>query len=135
MFYLNALTNKHPNKNTMHTYSFEKLEFWHDSRDLIKKIYLITKKFPDDEEFGLINQIRRASISVASNLAEGISRNTNKDRAHFTQLSYSSLMEVMNQLIISEDLNYLCKNDLNEFRKLVEKISNKLNSLRRTQLK
>lgn len=84
--------------------SFEKLTVWIDSKELIKLIYLITKEFPTEEKFGLTNQIRRAGISVASNLAEGTSRNTNKDKAHFTTLSFSSLMEALNQIIISYEL-------------------------------
>ena len=82
-------------------FSFEKLNVWIDSKEFIKQIYLITKTFPDEEKFGLINQLRRASVSIASNLAEGTSRNTNKDKAHFTTLAFSSLMEVLNQIIIS----------------------------------
>ena len=88
-------------------FSFEKLTVWVDSKELIKVIYTITKVFPEEEKFGLTNQLRRASISVASNLAEGISRNTNKDKAHFTTMSYSSLMEVLNQVIISKELNFI----------------------------
>jgi len=84
-------------------YSFEKLNVWVDSKELIKIIYNIIKSFPDEEKFGLTNQLRRASISVASNLAEGTSRNTNKDMAHFTMLSFSSLMEVLNQIIIAHE--------------------------------
>ena len=60
-------------------FSFEKLNVWIDSRELVKMIYTVTRKFPDEEKFGLTSQLRRASISVASNLAEGTSRKT-KDR-------------------------------------------------------
>ena len=84
-------------------FSFEKLNVWVDSKELIKIIYNITKSFPDEEKFGLTNQLRRASISVTSNLAEGTSRNTNKDMAHSTTLSFSSLMEVLNQIIIAHE--------------------------------
>lgn len=70
----------------MHTFSFEKLTVWVDSKELVKMIYSITKQFPDEEKFGLISQLRRASISIASNLAEGTSRMTNKDKAHFTTI-------------------------------------------------
>ncbi len=66
-----------------YTFSFEKLNVWIDSKELVKEIYSITQKFPSEEKFGLTNQLRRASISVASNLAEGTSRNTNKDKVHF----------------------------------------------------
>ena len=75
-----------------YTFSFEKLKVWIDSKELIKAIYLITKAFPSEEKFGLTNQLRRASISVASNLAERTSRETHKDKARFTTIAYSSLM-------------------------------------------
>jgi four helix bundle protein len=115
-------------------FSFEKLNVWIDSKELIKLIYIVPKKFPDEEKFGLTNQLRRASISVASNLAEGTSRKTYKDKAHFTTMSYSSLMEVLNQTIIAKDLNYISNDDYTILRTQIEKISNKLNALRNSQL-
>ncbi|XCF05333.1 four helix bundle protein [Tamlana crocina] len=117
-----------------YTFSFEKLNVWSDSKQLVKSIYLITKDFPNEEKFGLTNQLRRASISIASNLAEGTSRHTNKDKAHFSTLAFSSLMEVLNQIIISKDLGFLRENDYQMLRSEVEKISNKLNALRNSQL-
>ncbi len=117
-----------------YTFSFEKLNVWLDSKELIKLIYTITKDFPSEEKFGLTNQIRRASVSIASNLAEGTSRNTNKDKAHFTTLSFSSLMEVLNQIIIARELNYIEENNYQLLRSEIEKISNMLNALRNSQL-
>ena len=117
-----------------YTFSFEKLNVWIDSKNLVKLIYLVTKEFPDEEKFGLTNQIRRASVSVCSNLAEGTSRISNKDKAHFTTLSYSSLMEVLNQIIIAYELNFLNMENYNVVRTEIEKISNKLNALRNSQL-
>jgi len=115
-------------------FSFEKLNVWIDSKELVKIIYIITRKFPDEEKFGLTNLLRRAAISIASNLAEGTSRKTNKDKAHFTTMSYSSLMEVLNQIIISKELNFIDEDDYQMVRKSIEKISNKLNALRNSQL-
>src|SRR5690606_5588122 len=117
-----------------YTFSFEKLNVWIDSKELVKLIYSVTKDFPDEEKFGLTNQLRRASISVASNLAEGTSRKTSKDKAHFTTLSFSSLMEVLNQIIIAKELNFLNEDNYKIIRTEIEKISNKLNALRNTQL-
>ncbi len=90
----------------MFTYSFEKLEVWKLSRSLVRQIYTITHTFPDKEKYGLTQQIRRAAISIASNLAEGTSRQTPKENANFTQIAFSSLMELLNQLIIANDLEY-----------------------------
>lgn len=115
-------------------FSFEKLTAWVDSKELIKIIYTITKSFPEEEKFGLTNQLRRASVSVASNLAEGTSRNTNKDKAHFTTMSYSSLMEVLNQIIISKELNFINEENYKVLRESFEKIANKLNALRKAQI-
>lgn len=111
------------------TYSFEKLEVWHDSRTLTKMIYTITKGFPDEEKFGLTNQMRRAAISVSSNIVEGSYRSTGKDKSNFMTFAYSSLMELLNQTIASLDLNYINEDQYNEIRKQIEKVSNKLNSL------
>jgi four helix bundle protein len=118
----------------MYIYSFEKLEVWQLCRKLIVKIYSSSSNFPDDEKFGLISQLRRASISIASNIAEGSSRNTSKDKANFYQIAFSSLMEVLNQLIISVDLGFLENQKLVELRIQIDEIANKLNALRKSQL-
>lgn len=119
----------------MRTYSFEKLTVWQESKELIKDIYRITKDFPTEEKFGLISQLQRASVSIASNLAEGTSRKTNKDKAHFTTIAFSSAMEVLNQIIISKELNFISEKDYILVREKLEKISNMLNALRNSQLK
>jgi len=116
----------------IHVFGFEKLKVWEEIRILIKGIYSVTKNFPKDEQFCLVNQIRRASISVSSNLAEGSSRTSSKDQAHFYQLSYSSLMEVLSQLVGSNDLEYVSASKYNESRKQIEKISFFLNGLRKS---
>jgi len=117
-----------------YTFSFEKLRVWINSKELVKLIYKITKSFPDEEKFGITSQLRRASISIASNLAEGTSRNTNKDKAHFTTLSFSSLMEVLNQIIITKELNFISEDNYQVVRSEIERISNELNALRKSQL-
>ena len=115
-------------------FSFEKLTVWLDSKELIIVIYKVTHKFPEGEKFGLTSQLRRASVSVASNLAEGTSRKTKKDKAHFTTMSFSSLMEVLNQVIISKELNFINDIDYKIIRESIEKIANKLNALRKSQI-
>lgn len=115
-------------------FSFEKLKVWQNSRELITLIYKITNTFPDKEKFCLVDQIRRAIISVASNLAEGSSRVSSKDQAHFTNLAYSSLMEVLNQLYIANDLNYISEEIFLGLKKKISEISNQLNALRKSQL-
>ena len=110
-------------------YSFEKLEVWHDARELTKIIYKITKGFPDDERFGITNQMRRSVISVSSNIVEGSYRSSGKDKSNFMTIAYSSLMELLNQCIVSLDLSYINETQYNEIRIQIEKVSNKLNSL------
>jgi four helix bundle protein len=114
----------------MYTYSFEKLEVWQNARDLAKQIYIVTKSYPEEEKFGLINQMRRAVISISSNIAEGSGRTSSKDYAHFIQIAYGSLLELLNQLILSVDLEYISDSSYLDLRANVEEISNKLNSLR-----
>ena len=118
----------------MKVYSFEKLDVWNESVELVKLIYDITDAFPNDEKFGLISQLRRASVSISSNLAEGTSRKTNKDKAYFTTVAFSSSMEILNQLIISKELKFINENDYILARTKIEKITNMLNALRKYQL-
>jgi four helix bundle protein len=94
-----------------------------------KRLYQTTSTFPDFEKFGIVSQIRRASISVCSNIAEGSSRKSGKEQVHFYYMSFSSLMEVFNQLIISNDLGYLGDDVLNGLRNDVYEISKMLNCL------
>lgn len=119
----------------MYLYSFEKLEVWKESIKLVETIYVLTNNFPENEKFGLVSQLRRATISISSNLAEGTSRSTNKDKAHFTTIAYSSTMEILNQLIISKELKFINEKSYLETREQIYKISNMLNALRKSQLK
>ena len=115
-------------------FSFEKLAVWQEARVLVKETYLLTKSFPDDEKYSLVQQIRRAISSVAANLAEGTTRTSAKDQAHFTTLSFSSLMEVLNHLMISFDLGYITKDQLNKFRVKIQPLSVRLSNLKKSQL-
>jgi four helix bundle protein len=113
----------------MYTFSFEKLEVWKKARLLTNKIYKLTQEFPDSEKFGIMGQLRRAVISICSNIAEGSSRKSKKDQGHFYNIAYSSLMETLNQLIISNDLDYLSTPILDELRNEIHTISLMLNNL------
>ena len=118
----------------MYTYSFEKLDVWHLSRLMAKEVYQLTNYFPSEEKYGLTSQIRRCSVSISSNLAEGSSRKSMKEQAHFTQMAYGSLLEMLNQLIISCDLEYISDRQLTKIRPKIEELGNKLNSFRNSQL-
>lgn len=118
----------------MRLYSFEKLDVWKLSRKLNKNIYQISEKFPYNEKFGLTSQIRRASVSVSSNIAEGSSRKSGIEQARFTEFAFGSLLEVLNQLILASDLDFINEQVLNNERLLIEEIGNKLNKLKEVQL-
>lgn len=118
----------------MYIFSFEKFEVWQNSRMFILDIYKLTSKFPSNEIFGITSQIKRSSSSIATNIAEGTSRNTNKDKAHFLTISYSSAMETLNHLIISKDLNYVSEVEYIKSREKIEKICNQINNLKKYYL-
>ena len=118
----------------MREFSFEKLIVWEKSKLLAIEVYNITKAFPIEERFGLTSQMRRCSISVSSNIAEGSGRNSNKDKARFTEIAFSSLMELLNQLIITKDLQLINDDTYSELRLKTEEIGRMLNALRKAQL-
>ncbi|MEI9956367.1 MAG: four helix bundle protein [Ferruginibacter sp.] len=105
----------------MKIYSFEKLECWQHARKLAVWVYTETKTFPSEEKFGIISQMRRAAISIASNIAEGTSRKTSKDQSNFSTIAYSSTIELLNDFIISNDLGFITNEKYVEGRDLIEK--------------
>jgi len=119
----------------MHTYNFEKLDVWEKSRKLVVKIYKLTKDFPIDEKYGMVSQMRRAAVSICSNIAEGSGRTTSKDQSRFYTNAYSSLLELLNQVLIAEELGWVNSNEVLAFRKMAEEVSNKINALRNAVLK
>ena len=119
----------------MKVYSFEKLDCWQHARQLAVWTYESTKYFPSEEKFGIISQMRRAAISVASNIAEGTSRKTAKDQSHFSTIAYSSTIELLNDLIISNDLGYLAIENYSAGRDLIEKQTLLIAGLRKSQQK
>ena len=114
-------------------HQFKELEIWKRSRLFCSHIYTITSKFPSDEKFGLTNQLRRASVSIPSNIAEGSSRNSNKNFAKFLEIAIGSTYEIETQLLIALDLGFI-KNDeleksiieLNEIIKMISRFRSNL---------
>ena len=88
-------------------HQFKELEIWKRSRLFCSQIYAITSKFPNDEKFGLTNQLRRAAISIPSNIAEGSSRNSNKNFARFLEIAIGSAYEIETPLLIALDLDFI----------------------------
>ena|SRR6056297_2101823 len=118
----------------MREYSFERLDVWKLSSEFSQKVYQMTAGYPKDEKYGLTNQLRRAAISIPNNLAEGSGRISFKEKAHFTQISYGSLMECLNLIIISKRLKFISEQIYKELREMIDIISIKLSSLRKYQL-
>ncbi|MEI8059256.1 MAG: four helix bundle protein [Ferruginibacter sp.] len=119
----------------MKIYSFEQLACWQHARQLAVWIYRTTNHFPAEEKFGMISQMRRAAVSVASNIAEGTSRKTAKDQSHFSVIAYSSTIELMNDLIIANDLGFLTNENFITGREMIEKQTMLIAALRNSQQK
>lgn len=103
---------------------FRQLRVWGDAHQLTLEVYKLTKNFPKEELFALTNQLRRASASIGSNIAEGCGRGSNKDYAHFLQIAIGSAFEVDYQMLLARDLAYI--NDEN-----YKITSEKIDSLKR----
>mgnify|MGYP000474376181 FL=1 len=119
----------------MKTYSFEKLNVWQKSKKLAVTIYKITRDFPKEEILGLTSQMRRCSISISSNIAEGTGRHSAKDKARFTEIAYGSALELLNQIIISKDIEFMSDENYTLLRMEVDEISIMLDALHKSQLK
>jgi len=107
---------------------------WGEARALVKLVYDETNRFPKSEMFGLTSQLNRAVVSVACNLAEGSARTSAKDQAHFSQLAYSSLMEVLCLIVICEDTRLLQSSTTEQLRVKVQELAAGINALRNSQL-
>lgn len=116
-------------------YQFEKLETWQQSRQLVAAVYKLIRKFPAEERYGLCDQMRRAIISVPSNIAEGVSRIAVKETIHFIEIAFGSLMEVYCQLQIAVDLGYITEDDFKQIKPLIQSTSKLLNGLHKAKKK
>lgn len=105
--------------------SFTDLNAWQEAHHLVLLIYKLTKSFPEDEKFGLTQQLRRCSVSISSNIAEGFSRRGIKEKTQFFYTALGSVTELQNQLLIGRDIGYISKE---VFKELAEKsvVVNKL---------
>ncbi len=122
-------------KLEFYKFSFENLEVWQKSIDFAILVYKMTKSFPKEEVYGLSSQIQRASVSISSNIAEGSSKKSFKEQARFSEISFGSLMEVLSQLILAKDLEYITEKTYSEMRKSIEEISRLLNAYKNSQIK
>lgn len=113
-------------------HDFKKLTVWQKTRLFVKDLYLLTQKFPNEEKFGLTQQIRRAAVSMFSNIAEGSGRNTNSDFAHFLDMANGSAFEVETQLYVAVDLGYISQQDFENLQFQLQEIEKMLYNLRKS---
>jgi four helix bundle protein len=116
----------------MEIFGYRKLVVYIKAREMVRQVYKLLKNFPKEEQFAMCDQLRRASVSVTSNIAEGVNRYSVKEKAHFLEMSCSSLMEVMSQLEIANDLGYISNVDLNNIEVVVADIARLLSGLQRS---
>lgn len=109
--------------------SFRNLNVYIQSKELVKQVYELLKTFPKEEQYALCDQLRRAVISIPSNIAEGSGRQSEKDQAHFYTIAYGSLMETLSQLDVACDLGYLYQEEFNKFEVLINEEAKMLSGL------
>lgn len=114
----------------MEIFSFTKLAAYQRSMDLVEEVYAVLKSFPIEERYALCDQLRRAVVSVPSNMAEGLTRFSDKEKAHFLEMSYGSLMETYCQLDIAKRLNYITEVQFQSFERKIEDIARPISGLR-----
>jgi four helix bundle protein len=115
-------------------FNFEKLEVWQKAIDFADLIYSETRSFPSDERFGLTNQLRRAAVSISSNIAEGSSRSSKSDFARFVEIATGSVFEVVSQAFIAQRQSFLSEDQFREINADAEELSRMLSGLRKSLL-
>jgi four helix bundle protein len=116
-------------------HNFKELKVWQESMRLAKVLLLVTSSFPPDEKFGLVSQMRRAGVSIPSNIAEGAGRSSDKEFARFLDIAIGSGYELETQAILALDFEYMPKEDAEELIQLITTIQRMLNGLRNTMIK
>ena len=116
----------------MELFNFEDLVAYQRAMDLVEKVYDTMKKFPREEQYALCDQLRRAVVSVPTNIAEGKSRMSHKDQAHFIEIFYGSLMETYCQLNIAKRLRYISEEEFQNLRRDIENVARPLSGLHKS---
>lgn len=116
----------------MEVFGYRKLVAYLKAKEVVKRTYKLLKKFPAEERYAMCDQLRRASVSVTSNIAEGVNRYSVKDKSHFIEMSYGSLMEVSSQFEIAEELGYISNDERLSMDLLVEEVARLLSGLQKT---
>ena len=116
-------------------FRFEKLEVWQRAVDFADRIYDVTRAFPSDERFGLTSQMRRASVSISANIAEGSGRSSNKDFVRLVEIAYSSVMEVVSELQIAVRQSFVKADGRDEIYERAEELARMLSGLKASLLR
>ena len=116
----------------MEVFGYRKLVAYQKAKEVVKHTYQLLKKFPSQERYALCDQLQRASVSITSNIAEGINRYSVKDKTHFIEIAYGSLMEVSSQFEIAEDLGYISPEERLSMDKLIEEVARLLSGLQKS---
>lgn len=111
-------------------FSFEKLDVYQKARELVKDVYQLQQRFPKEERYELGDQIRRSVVSVTSNIAEGSGRDSYKEKIHFLEIAFGSLMETFSQLQNAQDLGYINVNEVENLRPKFEEASKMISGLK-----
>ena len=114
-------------------FKFEKLEVWQRALDFSDQIYRITREFPTDERFGLVNQLRRAAVSIAANIAEGTGRQSDRDFVRFIEIAYGSLLEVVSHLKISERQKFIEKESMDSLMESADQLARMLSGFKKSR--
>lgn len=113
-------------------FSYRRLVVYQHCRKYVRDIYILMKKFPVEERYALCDQLRRASVSITSNIAEGMGRFSDKEKVHFIEVAYGSLYETMSQLEIALDLDYINLEDFTKIENEVVNIAKMMSGLRKS---
>jgi four helix bundle protein len=111
-------------------HNFRELDIWKKSLEFSKKTFVVTKDFPPSEMYGMVSQMNRASISIPSNIAEGASRDSNKDFNRFLQIAIGSAFELETQIILGAEFNFIPELKANELIKELNEIQRMMNGFR-----
>jgi four helix bundle protein len=118
----------------MEVFGYRKLIAYQKAKEVVKCTYRLLKKFPAEERYAMCDQLRRASVSITSNIAEGVNRFSVKDKVHFIEIAFGSLMEVSSQFEIAEDLEYISTEERLNMDEIIKEEARLLSGLRNSYL-
>ena len=119
---------------SLETFSYRQLDAYQKAKDFVIYVYTLLKQFPKEEQYALCDQLRRAAVSIPSNIVEGMGRMSVKEQIHFIEIAFGSLNETMCQLELAYELNYISHEQLNTSEEFVKEITRMLSRLRRIRL-